>query len=64
MTKKFDFNWRIPVPETLLQGNSFDKWTEVKKINKSLHNVPLFEILVRLGGRATVVKECWGAVMT
>lgn len=31
MTKKFDFNWRIPVPESLLAGCSFDKWTEVSR---------------------------------
>lgn len=31
MTKKFDFNWRIPVPEPLLQGNVFDRWVEVSR---------------------------------
>ncbi|KAF4526440.1 hypothetical protein B566_EDAN015072 [Ephemera danica] len=32
MTKKFEFNWRIPVPEPLLQGCVFDRWTEEKDL--------------------------------
>uniref|UniRef100_A0A6B2EE24 1-phosphatidylinositol 4,5-bisphosphate phosphodiesterase n=1 Tax=Phlebotomus kandelakii TaxID=1109342 RepID=A0A6B2EE24_9DIPT len=30
MTKKFEFNWQIPVPEPLLNGSVFDRWTEEK----------------------------------
>lgn len=30
MTKKFEFNWQIPVPEPLLVGAVFDRWTEEK----------------------------------
>lgn len=30
MTKKFEFNWQIPVPESLLNGCIFDRWTEEK----------------------------------
>lgn len=30
MTKKFEFDWRIPVPEPLLKGSVFDRWTEEK----------------------------------
>ncbi|CAB3227898.1 unnamed protein product [Arctia plantaginis] len=30
MTKKFEFFWQIPVPEPLLQGAVFDRWTEEK----------------------------------
>lgn len=30
MTKKFEFNWQIPVPEPLLAGAVFDRWTEEK----------------------------------
>ncbi|XP_043243202.1 1-phosphatidylinositol 4,5-bisphosphate phosphodiesterase-like isoform X2 [Amphibalanus amphitrite] len=30
MTKKFDFNWRIPVPDALTQGCVLDRWTEEK----------------------------------
>lgn len=30
MTKKFEFNWQIPVPEVLLQGCVFDRWSEEK----------------------------------
>lgn len=30
MTKKFEFNWQIPVPEVLLNGGVFDRWTEEK----------------------------------
>ncbi|XP_049875012.1 1-phosphatidylinositol 4,5-bisphosphate phosphodiesterase isoform X2 [Pectinophora gossypiella] len=30
MTKKFEFNWQIPVPELLLKGGVFDRWTEEK----------------------------------
>lgn len=30
MTKKFEFDWRIPVPEPLLKGAIFDRWTEEK----------------------------------
>lgn len=30
MTKKFEFNWQIPVPDILLQGCVFDRWSEEK----------------------------------
>lgn len=30
MTKRFEFSWQIPVPEPLLQGCIFDRWTEEK----------------------------------
>jgi phosphatidylinositol phospholipase C, beta len=30
MTKKFEFNWQIPVPQPLLEGAVFDRWTEEK----------------------------------
>ncbi|XP_046981593.1 1-phosphatidylinositol 4,5-bisphosphate phosphodiesterase isoform X2 [Schistocerca americana] len=30
MTKKFEFDWRIEVPEPLLQGCVFDRWNEEK----------------------------------
>ncbi|EEB13261.1 1-phosphatidylinositol-4,5-bisphosphate phosphodiesterase, putative [Pediculus humanus corporis] len=30
MTKRFEFNWHIPVPEPLLSGGVFDRWTEEK----------------------------------
>lgn len=30
MTKRFDFDWQIPVPEPLLAGAVFDRWTEEK----------------------------------
>ncbi|XP_025205231.1 1-phosphatidylinositol 4,5-bisphosphate phosphodiesterase isoform X2 [Melanaphis sacchari] len=30
MTKKFEFNWQIPVPDVLLQGCVFDRWSEEK----------------------------------
>ncbi|KAF2902540.1 hypothetical protein ILUMI_03640 [Ignelater luminosus] len=30
MTKKFEFDWHIPVPEPLLTGGVFDRWTEEK----------------------------------
>ncbi len=29
MTKYFEFQWRIPVPEALLAGAVCDRWTEV-----------------------------------
>lgn len=31
MTKRFEFNWHIPVPEPLLKGCYFDRWTEDKE---------------------------------
>ncbi|KAK6621314.1 hypothetical protein RUM43_011620 [Polyplax serrata] len=30
MTKRFEFNWHIPVPEPLLAGCVFDRWIEEK----------------------------------
>lgn len=30
MTKKFEFDWHIPVPQPLLDGCVFDRWTEEK----------------------------------
>lgn len=31
MTKKFEFNWRIEVPELLRNGSMFDRWVEDKE---------------------------------
>lgn len=31
MTKRFEFNWQIPVPEQLLKGCYFERWTEEKE---------------------------------
>ncbi|XP_021925998.1 1-phosphatidylinositol 4,5-bisphosphate phosphodiesterase isoform X2 [Zootermopsis nevadensis] len=31
MTKRFEFSWHIPVPEPLLQGCYFERWTEEKE---------------------------------
>lgn len=28
MTKKFEFDWQIPVPQPLLDGCVFDRWTD------------------------------------
>ena len=30
MTKRFEFNWQIEVPQALLSGCVFDRWTEEK----------------------------------
>lgn len=30
MTKRFEFNWQIEVPEALRTGCIFDRWTEEK----------------------------------
>lgn len=35
MTKKFEFNWQIPVPQPLLDGAIFDRWTEEKDNTES-----------------------------
>ncbi|XP_052748819.1 1-phosphatidylinositol 4,5-bisphosphate phosphodiesterase isoform X2 [Galleria mellonella] len=43
MTKKFEFNWQIPVPEPLLQGAVFDRWTE-EKDNTELEQNCLFKV--------------------
>lgn len=43
MTKKFDFDWRIPVPEALLTGCVFDRWTE-EKDNTDLERNALFKV--------------------
>ncbi|XP_023244004.1 1-phosphatidylinositol 4,5-bisphosphate phosphodiesterase-like [Centruroides sculpturatus] len=31
MTKAFDFNWRVQIPELLLNGCNFDLWEEEKE---------------------------------
>lgn len=43
MTKRFDFNWQIPVPECLLNGGTFDRWTE-EKDNTELEPACLFKV--------------------
>ncbi|XP_050663600.1 1-phosphatidylinositol 4,5-bisphosphate phosphodiesterase isoform X2 [Leptidea sinapis] len=43
MTKRFEFNWQIPVPEPLLQGAVFDRWTE-EKDNTELELNCLFKV--------------------
>ncbi|CAH1960133.1 unnamed protein product [Acanthoscelides obtectus] len=43
MTKKFEFDWRIPVPEPLLTGCVFDRWTE-EKDNVDFEQKALFKV--------------------
>ncbi|XP_023030039.1 no receptor potential A isoform X1 [Leptinotarsa decemlineata] len=43
MTKKFEFDWHIPVPEPLLSGCVFDRWTEDKD-NVELEQRALFKV--------------------
>ncbi|XP_050297708.1 1-phosphatidylinositol 4,5-bisphosphate phosphodiesterase isoform X1 [Anthonomus grandis grandis] len=43
MTKKFEFDWRIPIPEPLLTGCVFDRWTE-EKDNYELEQRALFRV--------------------
>ncbi|CAH1173795.1 unnamed protein product [Phaedon cochleariae] len=43
MTKKFEFDWHIPVPEPLLTGCIFDRWTE-EKDNVELEKKALFKV--------------------
>ncbi|CAH0561056.1 unnamed protein product [Brassicogethes aeneus] len=43
MTKKFEFDWKIPVPEPLLQGCTFDRWTE-EKDNVELEKNAFFKV--------------------
>ncbi|XP_026330630.1 1-phosphatidylinositol 4,5-bisphosphate phosphodiesterase isoform X2 [Hyposmocoma kahamanoa] len=43
MTKKFEFNWQISVPEPLLKGAVFDRWTE-EKDNTELEQNCLFKV--------------------
>lgn len=34
MTKKFELDWIIPVPEDLMKGCVFDRWFEGKESNE------------------------------
>lgn len=43
MTKKFEFDWHIAVPEPLLTGCIFDRWTE-EKDNTDLEQNALFKV--------------------
>lgn len=43
MTKKFEFDWRIAVPEPLLAGSVFDRWTE-EKDNTEWEQKALFKV--------------------
>lgn len=43
MTKKFEFDWHIPIPEPLLTGCVFDRWTE-EKDNVILEQRALFKV--------------------
>lgn len=43
MTKKFEFNWQIPVPQALLDGAIFDRWTE-EKDNSELELACTFKV--------------------
>ncbi|XP_018563838.1 1-phosphatidylinositol 4,5-bisphosphate phosphodiesterase isoform X1 [Anoplophora glabripennis] len=43
MTKKFEFDWHIPVPEPLLTGCVFDRWTE-ERDNGEIEQRALFKV--------------------
>ena len=38
MTKKYEFEWRIPVPQPLLDGCVFDRWFEDKESSEFEQN--------------------------
>ncbi|XP_067011933.2 1-phosphatidylinositol 4,5-bisphosphate phosphodiesterase [Anabrus simplex] len=44
MTKRFEFNWRVPVPEALVQGCVFDRWNEDKDTTNTFEQNCLFKV--------------------
>ncbi len=36
MTKKYEFNWRLPIPKQLQEGDDFDRWQEVNRGNEAV----------------------------
>lgn len=44
MTKRFEFNWQISVPEALKTGCAFDRWTEEKDGNTSFEPDCMFKV--------------------
>ena len=43
MTKAFELDWKVPVPKELLEGSTFDRWTEDKE-STDLENDCLFKV--------------------
>lgn len=43
MTKKFEFDWHLPVPEPLLTGCVFDRWTD-ENDNIDIEQNALFKV--------------------
>ena len=62
MTKKFEFNWIIPVPEDLLTGNTFDRWFEDKDTQEfeqnCLFKVDEYGFFIYWKSEGKVCKEC------
>jgi phosphatidylinositol phospholipase C beta len=64
MTKRFEFNWHIPVPEQLLKGCCFERWTEEKENveyeSKCLFRVDEYGFFIywKSEGRVSTHKHC------
>lgn len=64
MTKKFEFDWRIPIPEHLLTGCVFDRWTEEKDVTDLEQNALFkvdeygFFIYWKSEGKVRIIKTC------